>query len=264
MPITVFTSNQPRHLRLVELLAEITDEVYVVQGANTLFPGDEPGFFKKSATMKSYFRRVMDAEKEIFGMPRFSPSNARHLVMRSGDVNKLNMDTFSPILESEYIVVFAATWIRPPLIDALIAQKAVNIHMGTSPWYRGSSCNFWALHDNRPDLVGATIHMLSSGLDNGSVLFHALPDTQPADPFVLGMKAVRSALISITERIGDGTLFDVPPVSQDSSQEIRYTRNADFTDAVAAAYLKRAMSPDAVGDALENRDLGMFVRPLVH
>ena len=33
--------------------------------------------------------------------------------------------------------------------------------MGLSPFYRGSSCNFWAIKDKKPEFVGSTIHYLS-------------------------------------------------------------------------------------------------------
>ncbi len=39
MQITVFTSNQPRHLSLVRRLAEVADKVFVVEKCNTVFPG---------------------------------------------------------------------------------------------------------------------------------------------------------------------------------------------------------------------------------
>jgi len=54
--------------------------------------------------------------------------------------------------------------------------------MGISPYYRGNDCNFWALNDNNPHLVGSTIHLLSKGLDNG---FHVVRITnldQSLDP----------------------------------------------------------------------------------
>ena len=60
------------------------------------------------------------------------------------------------------------------MIDFLI-KDAINIHMGISPYYRGSSCNFWAIYDGNPSYVGATIHLLSKGLDSGDILFHCLP-----------------------------------------------------------------------------------------
>lgn len=46
--------------------------------------------------------------------------------------------------------------------------------MGLSPYYRGTDCNFWALYDKKPQYVGATIHLLSKGIDSGPTLYHAL------------------------------------------------------------------------------------------
>lgn len=48
MKITVFTSNQIRHLSLIADLASIADEVFAIQECNTLFPGETADFFKSS------------------------------------------------------------------------------------------------------------------------------------------------------------------------------------------------------------------------
>ena len=39
MKITLFSSNQPRHLNLAKLLGEFADQVYFVSEVNTVFPG---------------------------------------------------------------------------------------------------------------------------------------------------------------------------------------------------------------------------------
>ena len=75
MKLTIFTSNQPRHIHLVDRLAEVVDRVYCVQECNTIFPGQVADFFKKSPVMRDYFENVVDAERAIFGAPHFSKSN---------------------------------------------------------------------------------------------------------------------------------------------------------------------------------------------
>ena len=45
--------------------------------------------------------------------------------------------------------------------------------MGVSPYYRGADCNFWAQNDKNSNLVGATIHYLSDGIDDGRIISHA-------------------------------------------------------------------------------------------
>jgi len=64
MKITVFTSNQPRHLNLIDRLAEIADECYAVIETTTVFPGHKEGFFQKSKVFQQYFTNVMESEKK--------------------------------------------------------------------------------------------------------------------------------------------------------------------------------------------------------
>lgn len=263
MKITVFTSNQQRHVALIESLAKIADDIFAIQESNTVFPGEVADFFRRSDVMKAYFKHVIAAEVEVFGRPRFGPKNSRHLVLKSGDLNRMDMSDLAPALASDIYVVFGASFIKGPLCRFLVERKAVNIHMGISPYFRGSSCNFWALYDNRPDLVGATIHLLSQGLDSGPILYHAIPKSDEVSPFVLGMRAVRAAHMSIVRKISSGELFRLEPKPQDKSLEIRYTRNADFTDEVAQEYLNRLPSSQTVQMALEARDLNTLIRPAI-
>ena len=67
MKVTIFTSNQRRHISLTNRLAEISDEVFCVQECNTVFPGKVEDWFGKSEVMQTYFGYVMAAEKKIFG-----------------------------------------------------------------------------------------------------------------------------------------------------------------------------------------------------
>jgi methionyl-tRNA formyltransferase len=107
------------------------------------------------------------------------------------------------------------------------------------------------MYDNRPDMVGATIHKLTAGLDNGPMYCHAQPPADDRDPFVFGMLAVKAAHDALIEGLSSGKLSRATPIPQDRSQQIRYTRNADFTDEVAAEYLER----------LERRPLDASLQP---
>lgn len=260
MKITIFTGNQPRHVSLIERFAGIADEVYAVQECSTVFPGRVDDFFHKSPVMQDYFCNVIAAEERVFGGVRFSASNVRSISIKSGDLNKVDIARLQPALESDCYVVFGASYIKSPLVDFLIDHNAINIHMGLSPYYRGNSCNFWAIYDGHPELVGATIHRLSRGLDSGGMLFHVLPVRSRADPFLFGMRAVKAAQVALGDAIASGAVFSYEPVQQDKRQQIRYSRNADFTDEVAREYLNRAIGPD---DLIRMVEEGQQ-RPLLH
>ena len=102
----------------------------------------------KSKVMKTYFQHVIQSERNIFGDICFMHNNIKTLSIKLGDLNMLDRPTLSDALQSDVYVVFGASYIRDWLIDFLVEHRAINIHMGLSPYYRGSSCNFWALYDN--------------------------------------------------------------------------------------------------------------------
>ena len=263
MKTTGFTSNQPRHISLINSLASISDTVYAIQECNTVFPGEVKDFYDNSDVMNTYFQHVRSAEKEVFGSISFLSGNIAHLALKDDDLNKVSQEILAPALQSDVYVVFGASYIKGWLIDYLIQRRAINIHMGISPYYRGSSCNFWAAYDGHPELVGATIHLLGKGLDSGAMLYHALPKAEAVDPFVLGMKAVKVAHESLVERIANGEIFRYESIPQDRSTEYRYTKNCDFTDAVAKDYLDHLLTPEQLKSKLENRDLSLLEKPFI-
>lgn len=263
MKITVFTSNQPRHISLINSLSNISDKVYAIQECNTIFPGQVKDFYDNSSVMNTYFQKVRNAEKSVFGDVSFLSGNIEHLAIKDGDLNGLSPEILAPALNSDIYVVFGASYIKGWLIDFLIDKYAINIHMGISPYYRGNSCNFWASYEGHPELVGATIHLLGKGLDSGDMLYHAVPKAQEVDPFILGMLSVKVAHESLVERIANKEIFNYTPIKQDRTKEFRYSKNSDFTDEVAKTYLDNLLTPAQIKEKMENRDLEMLENPYI-
>lgn len=262
MIVTIFTGSQPRHQSLIREVARVCTRVYAVMEVTTVFPGKVDDFFRASPVMQDYFSRVTAAERVIFGDVGFMPENVCVLPIKMGDIGRIDIEVLTPALVANQFCVFGASYIKKPLIDALMERRAINIHMGVSPYYRGSSCNFWAMYDGRPDLVGATIHLLSRGLDSGDMLFHALPKAQEADPFEYGMLSVLAAHRAFVSRLESGELQRLKPVPQDRTREIRYMRNEAFTDAVAGEYLARLPSPAEISARLSRRDSSLYLNPV--
>ena len=240
MKITLFTSNKNRHNYLINLLSKFCDELFVIQECGTIFPGEIPGQYSTSEVMREYFKHVNVAQKKIFGNSYLNNSNKniKILPMLNGDLNKCSMAFLSDFLKSDLYVVFGSSYIKGQLVDFLVKNKTINIHMGVSPYYRGTDCNFWALYDGNSHLVGATIHMLSKGLDDGPMLYHAMSNIK-SNPFEYTMSTVKSAFHSIVERIKDKSILDIKPVKQDKSREIRYSKKIEFTEKVVKDYFSK-------------------------
>ena len=132
MKVTIFSSNQPRHLNLARVFGQIADEVFFVSEVNTVFPGQVADFFQKTEVMQTYFTHVISSEKKIFGDIIFLPENVKTLAIKSGDLNRLNESQLKDALSSDVFVVFGASYIKGWLIDVLVERKAINIHVRVS------------------------------------------------------------------------------------------------------------------------------------
>ena len=229
MNITLITSDQIRHNYLVNLLSNIATKLNVIQEKKTFYSNQN----KISNLMKNYFLKVDDAQKKVFGNAAIDKKNKniKLLSLENKELEKCSLNSLSDFLNNDIFIVFGSSFIKKDLVNFLIDHKALNIHLGISPYYKGTDCNFWALFDNNPHLVGATIHLLSKGLDSGQILYHALSEIKE-DPFIYTMSAVKSAFESIAQKIENKTIFEHTPEIQDKSKEIKYSKKNEFNDEI--------------------------------
>ncbi len=263
MKITLFTSNQPRHKAYVRSLAAICDELYVIHEVTTLVPGVLNDFYRSHPAFETHFASVMAAEKTVFGEQAFvREPNVAYLPAKMADLNHLAPQVLEPALHSDVYLVFGATFIKGWLIDHLVANQAVNLHIGVSPYYRGNSTNFWAQYDRKFQYVGATVHKLTKGLDSGPMYYHAFPKPAAYNSYELGMRAVLAGQTSIVETLINGGFNESQSVKQDKLKEVRYTRNADFTPEILEEFLQNIPDPQEIQAQLLARDESLFLHPV--
>ena len=229
MNITLITSNQSRHNYLINSLNKECDKLFVIQEKKIGSKLSVTSHKLLSKNKINYFKNVFKAEKKIFGNCKIK-KNIKILKIK-GNINNYNMKKFKEFLNSDLFIVYGSNFIKGNLLKFLIKKKTIGSHMGTSPYYRGTDCNFWAMYDNNPGLVGATIFMLSKGLDDGKILFHVFPKIV-ANPYIFSMSAVKAAFKCLVNNIKNDNLLKIKPVKQYKKDEIRYSRLSDFTDEV--------------------------------
>ena len=243
MKVTLFTSNNHRHNYLINLLSNFCDELWVVQECKTLFTGKNDEKYQNKNIIEEYFNKVLEAQNKIFKKEFVNKNNKniKTLPILYGELNILSLSFFEDFLKSDIYVVFGSSYIKGDLVDFLVKQRAINIHAGVSPYYRGTDCNFWALYDDNPHLVGSTIHLLSKGLDSGPMLYHAMSNLK-TNPFEYTMSTVKSAFHSIAERIKDGSILTIKPIVQDKSKEVRYSKRSEFNEEIVKKYFKKQIN----------------------
>lgn len=232
MKILALTSDRLRHRALLTALAEV--------GHVTAFQEVAPRK-DRSPIQARYFDRVAAAETDVFGEAPLPRLHAR-VVMAMGELSGSD----HPLLNEDYhrVVTFGCSWIREPLVARLIAQRAINLHAGIAPQYRGTACNAWAEYHKAPVYVGATVHYLAPGIDSGDVIERVYTPLDArgdmhADPWMRGMLAVAEGIKAVRRAVW-GSLLPVAIPQSELGRMQHYSRAADFTDEVAAELLERA------------------------
>jgi methionyl-tRNA formyltransferase len=125
--------------------------------------------------------------------------------LRCVDVENVNSDAVMALLgevQPACVVVSGTGIIRKKVLA--LAPTFINIHVGITPRYRGVHGGFWAIYENRPDLVGVTIHRVDPGVDTGAIIAQATVtvDAQTDTFRTLPVKQYLAGLPLLSEAVG--------------------------------------------------------------
>ena len=222
--LLVLTSSARRHRALIWRLSQFALVNAIVEDFRPLIlHGPSQALIAK---------RIKDVEERCFPSPQTTSIPGGELRFCPWESLRIPADWMR---DADWIVVYGSSMIREPLLSQ-ISPKAVNLHAGWAPQYRGSHCNFWALHDGQPEYVGMTIQTLDRDVDAGAIWQQV--GTQPgADPILYAMRAVKAGFDVLAQFLA--MRWHQAPKAQDISQLIRYSKHADYTEGAAHAFVEK-------------------------
>jgi methionyl-tRNA formyltransferase len=254
LSIVLLTGDGLRHRYAAARLAATTHLAGVVRETKMPAVVEPPASREDREVLARHFAERDTAEQRLLGEEIPFPDRPR-LEIPSGTINAPEVCAWVQERRPDYVVLFGTGIVRAPLLERF-AGRLVNLHLGLSPYYRGSATNFWPLVQAEPECVGATIHLAVAAVDAGPILAQVRPAVEPADrAHELGTKALMTALDvlpGVLERLATGALA---PHVQDLSRG-RVFRRSDFTaDAVRTmwAHLASGMIPAYLADAPRRR-----------
>jgi hypothetical protein len=83
-------------------------------------------------------------------------------------------------LEPDLMVRVSGGLLQPETFS-LARLATLNLHHGRAPYIRGMWSIPWGIVAERPDWIGATLHMIDAGIDTGRVLWRGAPQLAPGD-----------------------------------------------------------------------------------
>ena len=248
----LLTGNQLRHSYAARELARSFHLVGVVSEEKPTAGSHGPATTDEDrAIIKEHFQQRDRVEQALLGNCVVFPDvPVRRLP--TGAINSEDVRSWVGRLNPDFILLYGTSLIRQPLLGACASM--INIHLGLSPWYRGSGTNFWPFVLNEPQCVGATIHMAVEEVDAGPILAQVRPAWQPSDGMhEAGTKTLMAAvaiLPAVIDTVATGKIYGE---RQDLS-EGRVFRQKDFTaDAVRTA--RRNLADGMIGEYLAQSSL---------
>ena len=201
-----------------------------------------------------HFARRRDAEERHLGRAQdWDELGAPVLRVERGETNTERVADWVGGLGPDLLLLYGCGIVRAPLLD-VYAGRAVNLHLGLSPYYRGNAANFWPLVNGEPECVGVTVHLATLEVDAGAILRQARPGMEPGDcSHDIGCKALVAGARALLAALPAYANSELQPVPQQPGG--RVYRHADFEAASAAsiAELRRRFDAGMIPAYLEQK-----------
>lgn len=142
------TSDHPRHVKFLETLYSKVDIDLVVIVSKRGYDPLEREYFNSDMSLLRRKNVLMCTKEQL------NSSFVRQTLSK---------------VQADVGFVFGAPLLRE-YVFSIPKYGCVNIHTGLVTHYRGVDSTLWALHDDRPDLIGATLHYIDKSIDTGSTI----------------------------------------------------------------------------------------------
>lgn len=111
--------------------------------------------------------------------------------IRKGEINDQAVVDEIIAIKPDLLVCYGSSLIKSDLLTKF-QGKFLNVHLGLSPYYRGSGTNVWPLINLEPDMVGATFMYIDEGIDTGKIIHQIRGDVYLGDsPHTIGNRLIR-------------------------------------------------------------------------
>lgn len=204
-------------------------------------PNDAPKNSAPSSAnaLTEHFKLRYEAEKSFFAGNDFFVG-AKLLPLMHKEVNLLYVYNVVENFKPDIAFVFGSWIIKQPLLSLIPKGRFINLHLGLSPYYRGSGTNFWPFINKELEYVGSTILHIDEGIDTGDIIAHVRPNIEIGDDVhTVGCKVIKesvSCLMQIIDLIKQGK--ELNRIKQWAIPNERYYKESDFNEEILSQYYK--------------------------
>ena len=131
------------------------------------------------------------AEKDFFGLSiNAMPDESKPTFIQKGGINDKQVVNSIKSLNADLIICYGSSIIKSELLE-IYSGRFLNVHLGLSPYYRGTATNIWPLINSEPEFVGATFMYIDAGIDTGEIIHQVRPEIFLGDsPHSIGNRLI--------------------------------------------------------------------------
>ncbi len=132
---------------------------------------------------------------------KYLPDLSNTKLIKKGSIN--NIEIVSEIIDknADLLVCYGSSLINSDLLK-VYKGKFINVHLGLSPYYRGSGTNIWPLINGEPQMIGATFMHIDEGIDTGEIIHQITTEFFIGDsPHTIGNRLIKKMTMVYAELI---------------------------------------------------------------
>ena len=184
MKIILISGTHPRHLYVHQAIIDSGVEcIAVVMERENLIP--EPPKNLNQIDKRNFIKHFEERfviENQIYGNISYKEvfKNIKILKRTPKNINSDETVNFIKGFGGDIAFIFGSDLIKDPVLSLLPSHK-INLHLGISPWYKGSATLFWPFYFLQPQFAGATFHKIVFKADAGDILHQSVPKLEIGD-----------------------------------------------------------------------------------
>lgn len=223
MKALILTSNSLRHKYFARAVARCYD-------APTALVEEKKNYYEQqrdqSPVVRAHFDSIAAAEKRWF---TDAVDDTGPEMCQVSDINNPSLVTWAERKRFDVVCLFGTAILGQPWLDAFPA-KIVNLHLGLSPFYRGSATLFWPFVNRELEYLGTTIHLATAKVDGGEILARVSPDLRAGETYYdITSRLIRDSIDQFPSVVSAYLEGGIRPACQEDIAGKLY-RKADFSE----------------------------------
>jgi len=261
--VVILTNSELRH-QFVRKAIALDDDIDVIRtycestDGSTLARVREEGDDVKLRHLEAR----AESEDDFFRhFVNYTPDYSSPKEIPNGEINDEQYYEEIVDLDPDLLVAYGCSIIEDPLLFEY-EGRFLNVHLGLSPYYRGTGTNFWPLVNDEPEYVGATFMYLDAGVDTGDIIHQIRARVKPNDtPHQIGNRLIADMIGPYREIITKFDDLENMEQPETPDNEHYYTTSDYSTEATQQLY--ENFDNGLVDNYLEKKDERTADVPLV-